>query len=351
MGLFGNQIEDRRKADQELLEDSFVRIAGVVMGRGSLERMSDERIVTKHAIDEVLKYYHLTPVEVPDEVKGTEDQLDYCLRPHGLMRRDVVLEKGWYRDAFGPMLGFLRDGGMPVALLPRSMGGYQYIDPQTGEEVRLNARTEGLLEPEAVCFYRPLPQRSLGIRDLLLYMKRCLDLRDIATVVLATIAATSVGLLMPNIVTALTGPVLSEGQPSMLAGVAICIVCVSLSTQIIQSVKAMLMRRFEIKTSLGVQASMMMRLLSLPASFFRSYSAGELKSRAMSVNQLCSLLQGMVMTAGLSSLTSLLYVGKIFQFAPMLTVPALIIIVVTVAFSAISTYVQIGINKQRFLWI
>lgn len=347
MGLLDNQMEDRRSADEQLLEDSFIRIAGIVMGRRSAERMSDERIVTKHAIDEVLKYYHLTPVEVPSEVKGPENQLDYCLRPHGLMRRDVVLEEGWYKDAYGPMLGFLRDGGIPVALLPRRMGAYQYLDPQTGETMLINKNTAALLEADAVCFYRPLPQRSLGIPDLLLYMKRCLDLRDAVTVVAATFIATSVGLLMPKIVKALTGPILTKGQPSALVGVAICMICVTLSSQIISSVRSMLMKRLEIKTSLGVQASMMMRLLSLPASFFRSYNAGELKSRAMAVNQLCSLLQGMVMTAGLTSLTSLLYVGQIFQFAPSLTIPALVIIVVTVAFSVMSTFIQIGINKRQ----
>lgn len=347
MGWFESQIEQRRKADQQMLEDSFVRVAGVVLGKRTAERMSDERIVTKHAIDEILKYYHFGAVEVPDSVTGVEAQLDYCLRPHGLMRRDVELEDGWWRDAYGPLLGFLREGDVPVALLPRQIGGYWYHDPQTGASVRVNAQTNKLLSTDAVCFYRPLPQRELGIADLLLYMKRCLDLRDIAAVVVATFVGTLVGLLMPKITRALTGPVLASGQQTALVGVAVCMLCVSLTSQLIGSIRGMLMKRLEIKTSLGVQASMMMRLLTLPASFFRTYSAGELKSRSMSVNQLCSLLQGMVMTASLSSLTSLLYVGQIFQFAPVLVLPSLAIIALTVAFSVVSTLVQVGINKRQ----
>ena len=43
----------------------------------------------------------------------------------------------------------------------------------------------------------------------------------------------------------------------------------------------------------------------------------------MSVNQLCSMLMSMVMTTGLSSLTSLLYVTQIFRFAPKLVIPSL----------------------------
>ena len=58
MGWFENQIEERREADQLLLEDSFLKAAGVVLGSRGAERISDERIVTKNAIDEILKYYH-----------------------------------------------------------------------------------------------------------------------------------------------------------------------------------------------------------------------------------------------------------------------------------------------------
>ena len=117
--------------------------------------------------------------------------------------------------------------------------------------------------------------------------------------------------------------------------------------QLFSSVSAMVSSRLEAKTSLGVQASMMMRLMSLPASFFRQYSPGELKSRSMSVNQLCSMLMSMVMTTGLTSLTSLLYVTQIFRFAPKLVIPSLLIVLVTVGFSVVTTLVQIGINRKK----
>ena len=128
MGWFENQIEERRSADQQLLEDSFVKIAGVVLGQRTAQKIGDERIVTKNAIDEILKYYHYKPVEVPEEVKTAEEQLDYSLRPHGLMRRNVELTEGWYKDAFGPILAFTKEDGLPVALLPGKILGYGFTD-------------------------------------------------------------------------------------------------------------------------------------------------------------------------------------------------------------------------------
>ena len=346
MGWFDNQIKSRREADQQLLDDSFVKIAGVVMGQRSAEKLGDERIITKNAIDEVLKYYHYKTVELPDSVTKADDQLDYCMRPHGIMRRNVKLTSGWYKDAYGPMLGFIKETGIPVALIPGNISGYRFTDPETGRSMKLNSTTEKLIDEEAICFYRPLPQKKLTIKDLLIYMKRCITFSDIVMIVAATASVSLVGLLMPRLTALLTGAVLHSGRYDALISIALCMLCVSFSSQLLSSVSSFINTRLNTKTSLGVQASMMMRIMSLPANFFRRYSAGELRSRSQSVNQLCALLLGIVLSSGLSSVTSLMYITQIFSFTPVLVVPSLIIILVTVIFSTISTLVQIRINKQ-----
>ena len=319
----------------------------VVMGEKHAQRIGDGWIITKNAIDEILKYYHYKPSELPESITDPDEQLDYCLRPYGLMRRSVELKKGWYKDAYGPLLAFRKDDGSPVALLPGTIHGYFFRDPATGKTVRLNAETEQFFDSDAICFYRPLPLKKLGIPDLLLYMKNCISTSDFFMIVFAAISVSGVGLLIPRLTKALTGPVLSSGRGSALIGLAICLVCVSLSVQLFSTVNAMCSNRLETKITLGVQASMMMRLMSLPASFFRQYSPGELNNRSSSVNQLCVMLMSMVMTTGLTSLTSLLYVTQIFRFAPKLVVPSLLIVLVTVGFSVVTTLVQIGYTRRR----
>ena len=346
MGWFEKQIKQRSDLDQQLFEDSFFNVASIVTGDRKASRFSDERIITGQAIDEVLKYYHYKPVEVPKSVKDPEEYIDYCLRPHGLMRRDINLDEGWYRDSFGPVLAFMKEGGEPVTLLPGTLHGYYYISKDTGKRVALNKKTDALFERVGYCFYKPLPQRKIGIRDLLLYMKSCLSANDVTLIVLATLAVTLVGMFIPRITKALTGPVLASGSAAMLISIAICLFCTSLSSQLISSVKGMYLSRVQSKTSLGIQASMMIRVMSLPADFFRKYSAGELTNRSMAVNQLCNMLLGTVMSTGLSSLMSLLYITQIFSFAPDLVVPSLLIILITVIMSAISSLVQIRLSKQ-----
>ena len=347
MGWFEEQIKRREELDQQLFEESFFHAAEVVLGKKAALEMSDERIITKQAIEDILKYYHFKPAEIPETVKTHEEQLDYSLRPHGIMRRNIELEEGWFKDSYGPVLAYFKEDGSPAALLPKKIAGYYYIDRKTGKKINLNATSAALFEREAYCFYKPLPQKKIGIRDLLLYMHNCLSLVDILIVIIASLATIAVSMVIPRITKALTGSILQSGEISSLIGVSVCIVCAVAASDLIRSVSGLLTQRLMTKTSVSVQAAMMMRILSLPAPFFRNYSAGELTSRSQSVDQLCTLLMGIVFSTGLSSLTSLFYVLQIFSFAPSLAVPSLIVLLMTVAVTFISSLLQTRVSRLQ----
>ena len=69
MGWFDEQIRERMKSDQEILEDSFLQIVGSVMGNRTASQLASEQLVAKEALDDVLKYYHYKPVEVPESIR------------------------------------------------------------------------------------------------------------------------------------------------------------------------------------------------------------------------------------------------------------------------------------------
>ena len=346
MGWVESQIEERRKADLNMLEDAFAAVAGVVLDERSAQTLSDRRIVTEHVIDEILKYYHETHVEPDENITDPEEQLDYCLRPSGLMRREVVLDEGWYHDSFGPLIAFTKDEGLPVALLP-GMLGYSYRDPKTGKTERINQHWKDHFTPDAYCFYRPLPQRPIGVTDLLIYMKGCVNTNDIILTLGLTLVCTSAGMLIPRITRALTGPILNYSEIGALGGAAVTLFSIALAIRLLESIRSLINARIGTKTSLGVQASMMMRLLSLPPSFFRGYSAGELKSRSVSVSTLCSLMMDIVLGTGLSAIVSLLYIGQIFRFSRALVLPSLLMVAASAGFSALTTFASISIRSKH----
>ena len=346
MGWFDEQIRQRKLSDQELFEDSLFRMASAVLGKQRAGALDDKRIIAKAAIDEILKYYRCKIVEVPDEIRDLDEQLEYCLRPHGLMRRVVKLEKGWFKDAFGPMLAFRKEDGAAVALLPKAFPGYYYHDPASGERIEINRRTAEQLEEEAFCFYRPLPLKKLGIPDLLAYMKDCLNTGDYILIIALTLVTTLLGLLLTKITRALTGYVLESSNVPLLWGTAVFMVSAILASQLIGASKQLMMNHIEIKTSLAVEAAMMMRILNLPANFFRKYSSGELSSRYGSVNQLCELILGNVFSAGLGAVMSLLYITQIFHYAPALVGPALLILLVSIIVSVLTALTQVKVSRR-----
>ena len=346
MGWFDEQIRQRKISDQELFEDSIFQMASAVLGKQAAGQLNDERIVTEAAIGDILKFYHFKAPEIPDSITDADEQLEFCLRPHGLMRRNVNLEEGWYKDAYGPMLAFRASDGKPVALLPKPFMGYRFTDPDTGDTVTLNKQNAKIFSGEAICFYKPLPLKKLKIADLVSYMKDCLSSGDYIMIVALTIMVTLFGIPLIRITKALTGFVLDSKSSTLLAGTAIFMLCAIISSQLISTVRELMMNRLEIKTSLSVEASMMMRLMNLPANFFRKYASGELYNRFGAVGQLCNLILGTVFSLGLTSLSSLLYIPQIFHYAPALVVPALLIIVVSLGFTIISTLVQMKISKK-----
>ena len=347
MGWFDEQIRNRKHNDDEAFAEAFANMASAITKKRIEASLNNDRAVTKDAIDEILKYYHVKSREIPDGISDVNEQLEYLMRPYGIMRRTVKLEDGWYRDAIGAMLGVLSESGRVVALIPTGLSGYSYFDYETGKRKKINRKNQHLFDEEAIAFYKPFPLKKLSLGSLAAYIVRTLSVSDFVMIALATLALSLIGMISPMISKLLFGKVLQSESMRLLASITFFSICVSISTLLITAVKNMITMRIETKLNISVDAATMMRVMSLPADFFKQYSSGELSSRVSQVNVLCKMLASTVLTTGLSSVFSLIYISQIFVYAPTLVVPALIIILVTVVFSLVSSFVQMKLSERR----
>lgn len=127
--IFGDTIANNIRMWDSSIEDFEVILAV----RDA--QLHDE--TAKNAIFQILEFYHVKPKEISGKVQTFEEQLEYLCRPNGIMRRKVLLDKGWYKDASGAMLGKTKEGTY-VALLPGKTGGYSFYDISGGK--RLSCR-------------------------------------------------------------------------------------------------------------------------------------------------------------------------------------------------------------------
>lgn len=345
MGWFDKQIRQRKQRDEDVFSDAILGIADAVLGTKTAGK--DSRLVAQNEIEKILKYYHAVPRELPDTVKSQEDQMEYLLRPYGIMHRKVHLTPGWRKDAIGAMLATRKKDGTVSALIPGRLTGYSYRDAESGKRVRVDRDAEEQFETEAIAFYRPFPLRSLSASDLFRYMAGVLCASDFVLFGLAVLVVTLVGMLVPAVNKRIFSDVIEDENMQLLLASAVFLICINISSVMFSSVKQLLLARTRTKLTLSVQAAAMMRILSLPASFFKSYSSGELAARVQHIKSLCDMLVSGFFSTGLTALFSILYITQIYAYAPALAVPAFAVIIITFGFTILTAFLQVKVGKRQ----
>ncbi|MDR0987320.1 MAG: ATP-binding cassette domain-containing protein [Ruminococcus sp.] len=345
MGLYDEQIKHRIKSDNDSFTRSFAVLAGSVMGNIPLLE-TEAAIHAKNAIEEIVKYYHILLPEIQIEDDDIDTQLRYYSARTGLAKRRIKLTQGWYKNTYGAILGRLKTESSPyVALLPSKYGGYKFQNPITGQTEHVNSKTK--LEEFGYCFYKPLPNTELKIKDFIMAIIGSVEIKDFIWLGIATLFTTLVGMTTPYITEQLFGNVIEIGQISVLAAAATVLVGAGISSMIIGIVKSEAQERIGQKAKTNVSASMFMRILSLKPSFFRDKPSGELVSRLSASTSLCSMLTGTLVISLLTAVFSLVYIGQIFSFSPSLVGPALAVIAMTVTLSLVTVFA--GMKHSREL--
>ena len=94
MGWFNEQIQDRIKKDQQMLSDSFADLAYNITGDKAYAYFSSSSGSSINAIRDLMNYFHLRLSDIPSKITDINEQLEYLLRPNGIMRRTVRLSSG-----------------------------------------------------------------------------------------------------------------------------------------------------------------------------------------------------------------------------------------------------------------
>lgn len=287
-------------------------------------------------------------LELPDfdeAIDSFDKRVNLCLRKKGFMKRRVTLEGNWYKDGVGPLL-VIKEDGAAAFLKPGILGGYTYKNEADGKTIHIGKSNKAQFEGEAFCFYRALPQKKLSSLDLMKFILTSLSVGDFCMIIGATLFTTLLGLFGPIINKLIFSQVVPSGNMGYMLPLCILMLSVAVSTTLLNMTSGMVTARVGTKMDISVESAAMVRLLSLKPNFFADYNAGELSSRLACLNSYCGMLASLVLTTGLTSLFSLIYIGQIFTYAPSLVIPSMIIIALNIGFSLFSTMMQMKITEK-----
>ena len=343
--VFNEQLSKRIENDQKAMHNAFSDLAAIVGGNEKLYSKEKEE-AAEDAINEILSFLGVKAIHAPEDIENINDRLEYMLRPSGVMRRRVELTQKWWKDATGAFLGSTIDGNV-VAILPDFPTGYTFYDVELGKMVKVNGKTSKKLNTDAFCFYRVFPRKKLSLLDLGQFILRSVTRTDLALVLAASLLVSLLGLFTPFINKQIFDSVIPSGSKSDVFPVAGLLIGTAIGSSLFGITRSLILMQLRDKINFSVQEATIARIFSLPATFFKDYSSGELSTRAMSINQLSSMLSESVMTTGLSALFSFVYIFQMAGFAPELITPGIIILFAMFAFMILTGLLQQKLLKKQ----
>ena len=348
MGWFDEQIRQRIQNDDDILADAYARMANAVNGKDKIRILfQSDRELAEAAVGEILRYYRVRARIIPEGMEDYEEILEYLLRPSGILRRRVRLTEGWYKDAAGAMLGSKKDGTM-VALIPGKLRGYTIVDPASGKNEVVNARTAAELDTDAVCFYKPFPLKAIGVKDVIFHVISLLRTRDYAWMIGLTAVITLIQAIGPKITLKIYSPeFLGTGSHLLLISMIMVLTLSEVSKILFSLDKNLISQNIQDQLRLQVESAAMMRILSLPISFFSRFNSGEIITRLQAVSTLCSTISSTFFSVFLTAAFSLVYMVQIFNYAASLVLPAMAVTLLTAVLTLLTSFLQMGISQKR----
>ena len=346
MGWFEEQVKRRRELDMKTFEESFKSLAGIRTNKQ--EGLSDQEIKENFAISQILSYFHFQMIDLPSGITKFYDKLNYALERYDIVYHEVDLDPS-YDNEFGSVLLFFRIvDDIPVVLFPKGKDKYYYINYATGKKAIIEASLIHRLELKAYCFYRPLPNKKMSIKEYARYVRGSVRVFDIISVILISLIASGVGLLIPYLTKILTGDVVNSGNMNQLLLISIYVVASATGLLLVKAIQVFINSRILLKIEKATQKAAMMKVLSLPPSFFKKYNTGGLSARAASVSTLSSTIANGMFIFLSSVVISLSYLLQLISFAPVLILPVVGILVISTSFSILIAFISRNHSRKLF---
>ncbi len=286
----------------------------------------------------------LSPANEPN----SQDPLGDIARNSKIRYREVLLEDNWWKKQSSPMLGFMKESGAPIAIMP-SKGSFEAYDPESRVAFKIDGNNVKEVDKLAYTFFKPFPAEKISF-SMLLRFAIFKDVNDIYLLVLMALAATMINLVTPVFTGILFDYVIPNADKFQVFHIGFALLAAFAGYILFEITENMVLLRIETKMDIRLQTALWDRILNLPASFFRNYNTGDLAERAMGINEIRKILSGVAITTILASIFSVFNFLLLFYYSAFMAMIALFITFVQVAFIYFIAILQISKEKKMLMY-
>lgn len=369
----------RQQLNQVVTQQVVRSLAGVLDSRDTSSDPEPPLLAVAGAVGKALGVM-IQPAAASENTSRTKEPLEAIARASQLRLRRVLLRGRWWLQDSGPLIAYTRQGRHPVALLPVQDNRYELFAPMgwpigegspipsmpsqssesdpwhSGERSDVNSvppsggdrptrclvttAVASTLDPVAFVFYRPLPSSHLSPLALLQFAFRGQG-RDWLMILITGVAATLMGMLVPQATAALVDTVVPYRDRSLLIQVGLGLLAAAFGAACFQLIQAIATLRVETGSDAHLQAAVWDRLLKLRTTFFRQYATGDLSSRVSSITAIRRKLSGSALQGLFTGGFSLLNLGLLFYYSPPLASVALLVALLVMAVTVVSGLVLV----------
>lgn len=332
------QRQERKDNDQRLMLNSLSQLAAIhekkdVFFESSGDILSD----SCHLIGQAMGI----SITVPTLSKDKELTLGAIARASHIRMREVSLNGTWYREDGGPILGYLKEDGRPIALIPKTPDTYILHDSKNSTQEKVDKKVASQISDQGVVFYKSFPSKKIGLKELLMFGLQGCWKQDLIRILLMGAFGGLLGTAIPFATGLIFDYIIPEGDKGALLQIGLVICATALAAMLFQLTRALASQRMEGRLDGVLQAAVWDRLLSLPVPFFKQYSAGELAMRAMGISQIRSILSGTTINSILSGIFSIFTFAVLFYYDTKLAGVAALLVFVSVVIMVILAYKKV----------
>ena len=330
------RLEEREAIQRRYASSALDTMAAVLNPRPVIQQRETPVLSAMALVGEALGIEIKPPPKSADRDRF-DDPVAAIARASRVRHRKVLLRGAWWKTDCGPLLAYRADGRCPVAVLRGRGGGYDIIDPQTRERIRVNDRTAGVLAPEAVTIYRRLPDSLREPLQLVRFLLRGKSTDLLFLLAMATLA-TLIGMLTPLATALVMDTAIPGADKRLLVELGLALLAAAFGAAVFQVAQGFVSIRMATSSAALAQPAVWDRLLSLRVSFFNRFTRGDLLDRVTAVSQVSKELNGVTIQSILAALMSLLNLGLLAYFSMRLATIAVGLAIAVAAVTIVGGY-------------